>query len=592
MANYKLQYTGPQIDNLLGRVSGAENAAAAAMEVAQGAAGALPDKADKTYVDAQDTALDGRLDAAETNITALNGRLDATEADITALEAGKADASDVYTKDQLYTQQEAVRKFAYLEAALGNSIQILDTIASVLAELEIRGETTVRRVVFSGGNTVDMINGGIWPFANGVALTFANLDSAVAGNNKTATVTTVSGPRMTFPASTFTNGVSLNRTVTDGTTTVYITVSPDHPQTLTSLHSFDLSVSGKNLLKYPYADTTRTVSGVTFTDNGDGSITINGTASADIYFDFVRSSSPLLVKNGTYALSGGVSSNLRVVFAKTPGSIIKGSDTGSGATFICTTDENLYGFIQILSGATISNVRVYPQIEKGSVKSTWEQYQGITVTVPLRDTLGNDLYAQGIVATRDVAGNPLTWAARDYVFKDTDGKWKLYSDSKELVLNGAETWLASATITAGEYRFYTTINDIQKATSVSVKGILISDKYQNTSADYNYLAFEGIAVDAAQTRIFLYDEDCKTMTAAQFKIWLASHQVTIIYKLASPTTTELHADCQAALNAAAVSFEGVTNISLSTAIGQVYAKAAKNITKVIDDIKAAIALLG
>ena len=38
---------------------------------------------------------------------------------------------------------------------------------------------------------------------------------------------------------------------------------------------------GDNLLSYPYYHTTRTSSGVTFTDNGDGSITLNGTAEAD-----------------------------------------------------------------------------------------------------------------------------------------------------------------------------------------------------------------------------------------------------------------------------------------------------------------------
>ena len=36
---------------------------------------------------------------------------------------------------------------------------------------------------------------------------------------------------------------------------------------------------GKNLLKYPYRNTTKTEKGVTYTDNGDGSITVSGTAT-------------------------------------------------------------------------------------------------------------------------------------------------------------------------------------------------------------------------------------------------------------------------------------------------------------------------
>ena len=34
------------------------------------------------------------------------------------------------------------------------------------------------------------------------------------------------------------------------------------------------TVTGKNLIPYPYVETTKTVNGVTFTDNGDGSITV------------------------------------------------------------------------------------------------------------------------------------------------------------------------------------------------------------------------------------------------------------------------------------------------------------------------------
>ncbi len=42
--------------------------------------------------------------------------------------------------------------------------------------------------------------------------------------------------------------------------------------------------SGKQLLEYPYYNNTTTVNGITFTDNGDGSITISGTATAEARF--------------------------------------------------------------------------------------------------------------------------------------------------------------------------------------------------------------------------------------------------------------------------------------------------------------------
>ena len=47
---------------------------------------------------------------------------------------------------------------------------------------------------------------------------------------------------------------------------------------------------GKNLIPYPYVNTTMTKNGITFTDNGDGTITVDGTATADTRF-YCRSAS-------------------------------------------------------------------------------------------------------------------------------------------------------------------------------------------------------------------------------------------------------------------------------------------------------------
>lgn len=51
-------------------------------------------------------------------------------------------------------------------------------------------------------------------------------------------------------------------------------------------YKIPIVVSGKNLIPYPYEDTTKTLNGVTFTDNGDGNITVNGTPTEYSYFMF------------------------------------------------------------------------------------------------------------------------------------------------------------------------------------------------------------------------------------------------------------------------------------------------------------------
>ena len=69
----------------------------------------------------------------------------------------------------------------------------------------------------------------------------------------------------------------------------------------------------KNLNSYPYTETTKTVNGITFTDNGDGTVfvgdlTQSQTASANVGFScHVRIPSyanGCILKNGNYVLSG------------------------------------------------------------------------------------------------------------------------------------------------------------------------------------------------------------------------------------------------------------------------------------------------
>lgn len=45
-----------------------------------------------------------------------------------------------------------------------------------------------------------------------------------------------------------------------------------------------IGLGGNNLIPYPYKETTKTHNGITFTDNGDGSITVNGTATGEATF--------------------------------------------------------------------------------------------------------------------------------------------------------------------------------------------------------------------------------------------------------------------------------------------------------------------
>ena len=140
----------------------------------------------------------------------------------------------------------------------------------------------------------------------------------------------------------------------------------------------EMVVSGKNLLKYPYEQTTRTSYGITFTDNGDGTITANGTATANATFLLARNFG--FEKEGNYFLSGcpsggGLNSFFINWYQNHTGVTIKNyNDYGSGniIPYQHIFSENNSLAIAIIAGTTVENLIFRPQLELGSTPTAYE----------------------------------------------------------------------------------------------------------------------------------------------------------------------------------------------------------------------------
>lgn len=118
--------------------------------------------------------------------------------------------------------------------------------------------------------------------------------------------------------------------------------------------------TGKNLL--PNKIQTNTIHGVTCTNNGDGTVTLNGTATAKTYF--ATNDAISLSLDGNYTFSANTYNNLGY-------SLYHGSaelffwDTKSDKTFSATGSfDNVRPQINIESGVTLNNVIVKFQLEK------------------------------------------------------------------------------------------------------------------------------------------------------------------------------------------------------------------------------------
>ena len=158
-------------------------------------------------------------------------------------------------------------------------------------------------------------------------------------------------------------------------------------------------LGGKNLLPYPYAETTKTLNGITIADNGDGSINLNGTSTAQVNFYFSQN---LQLKKGiTYTLSasgnysfGG--SATFYIYNSTYGSLAYiNLNADNSYTFTPTKDINgINCYIVIPSDRTVSGI-FKPQLELGTTATDYTPYVDLTTVNVTR--CGKNLFNQSLL---------------------------------------------------------------------------------------------------------------------------------------------------------------------------------------------------
>lgn len=129
--------------------------------------------------------------------------------------------------------------------------------------------------------------------------------------------------------------------------------------------------NSKNLIKYPYTETTKTQKGITFTDNGDGTITVNGTSTGLATFTL---GSVSLDNTKSYFLYGkNTSSNLplRIQIGQA-----WRAEEGNGLAISQISGNTCTITLGALKGFTFNNVIIYPQLEEGLVATDYKVNTG------------------------------------------------------------------------------------------------------------------------------------------------------------------------------------------------------------------------
>ena len=325
----------------------------------------------------------------------------------------------------------------------------------------------------------------------------------------------------------------------------------------------DVVVLGKNLLKYPYPETTKTAGGITFTDKGDGEIIVNGAVASgtpEVIFSLLSGTAEAnkLQKGIQYKINVEQYSEYCYIqlYEKVNNNwnILVSLNNRNEETFTISANATaVWVRIRVISGQTFNNLSVKPMIRYATTTdSTYEPYQSQTYEVDLGEL---ELCKIGTY--------------QDYFTKNSDGEWCKYNAIGKVVINGTENYTfeynTNTDWVAPRYTIYQIPTDYTSAISPISAICNLAQPTPNASQYSQYdQTFLLRYVAGQQTRIDIMSSTLNQTSSNAFKTWLGTHNLILYYVLKTPylsliTDTTLINQLDNIQNA--MSYENQTNIS-------------------------------
>ena len=148
----------------------------------------------------------------------------------------------------------------------------------------------------------------------------------------------------------------------------------------TGKYAIPITIRGKNLFSTKsIQNTTSTINGITWTINDDGSITANGTATANSHYNAVKQADAILFPAGDYSFSTTYEHynqiQFKIITYVDGAATILTQTLGKDSPVFTLADDTYLCFqCTIGSGKTLDNVTIYPRIEYGKVLTEYEPY--------------------------------------------------------------------------------------------------------------------------------------------------------------------------------------------------------------------------
>lgn len=335
-----------------------------------------------------------------------------------------------------------------------------------------------------------------------------------------------------------------------GKTTQNGTPTPDAPVELVSAGNggnLKVAVYGKNLLPYPYHFEDGTKGGITYKANADGSVTYNGTATAQVNPYFANK---LLLRKGTYTISGapkGSSWEKHLLIVQTGDySTVLAEDNGNGKTFTLHEDANVNICFIVANGATVSNLTVYPMLVCGTTVAEYEAYKPVqTLTLSTPNGLPGIPVASG--------GNYRDADGQEWICDEIDLARGVYINRIEsCVLDESSAFAKNSENESNSYLYFVRVENELGNTSVlcdRLKCKSLGTLNSKTASAEN----EGIQGGILSTQKDVIYVNLCAHTAANtvdsLKTFLADNPLKVQYALATPTETPLTANEIAAFKA-------------------------------------------
>lgn len=147
--------------------------------------------------------------------------------------------------------------------------------------------------------------------------------------------------------------------------------------TITDFSTVSLTKQSKNILPYPYVQTVMSQGGIDWTDNGDGTMTANGTpiGKYNVFFNLTRDN---IFKDGvTYTASVGVKDIFSISLEVFDNQVNKqiSIDTTKPFTWDSSRYEMRIMYLVNHDVATVNGLVLKPMVEVGAVATEFEPYQ-------------------------------------------------------------------------------------------------------------------------------------------------------------------------------------------------------------------------